>query len=264
MEDHNHSRRDTYFTSFRNQPYNPDQRHREDHENAGYYDRHYNTGGRGGSFDNDRYGYSRDNDYPGRYGHEGKSSGHDYERDFSPSTYGNRDASYRGGSYEGGYGNQGYGGAARTHSSDKFNHGDYRDNGHGERLYSFGGSARDNERQRDGHSSGRDRYADFNNPYDSSTRVNEGQHRGKGPKGYRRSDERIMEEVNDRLADDPHVDACEIEVSVQNGDITLTGTIDDRHAKRRAEDIAESVSGVRNVENRLRVFQEEKNTNSQR
>ncbi len=261
MKDHNQTRRDTYNTSYRNQPNNRDQSYNRGHENEGYYDRHYNTGGRGGSYDNDRYGYSRDNDYPGRYGHEGRSSGHDYERDFSPSVYGNRGTSYRGGSYEGGYGNQGYGGAGRGHSSDNFNRGDYRDTAHGEHLYSFGGSIRDGGRQRNGQSLENDRYSDFQNPYDSATRVNEGQHRGKGPKGYRRSDERIREEVNDRLADDPHVDAREIEVTVQNGDITLTGTIDDRYAKRRAEDIVESVSGVRNVENRLRVFQEEKNSN---
>jgi len=252
MEDHNHSRRDTYYTSYRNQPYNREQSNNRSHESEGYYDRHYNTGGRGGSYDND---------YPGRYGHEGRSSGHDYERDFSPSTYGNRGTSYRGGSYEGGYGNQGYGGASRSRSSDKFNRGDYRDPEHNERLYSFGGSAGDDGRQRDSQSLNSDRYSGFHNPYDSATRVNEGYHRGKGPKGYRRSDERILEEVNDRLADDPYLDAREIEVTVQNGDITLSGTIDDRYAKRRAEDIVESVSGVHNVENRLRIFQEEKNSN---
>jgi osmotically-inducible protein OsmY len=256
MEDHNHSRRDTYYTSYRNQPYNS-QSHSRDHENAGYYDRHYNTGGRGGSYDNDRYGYSHENDYPGRYGSDARSSGHDYKRDFSQSTYGNRGMSYRGGSYEGGYGNKGYGGALRSRSSDNFNRGDYNDTLHRERLYSFGGSTPDNRpQQRDEEN---DRYTGFHDPYESATRVNEGHHRGKGPKGYRRSDERILEEVNDRLADDPYVDATEIEVTVQNGDVTLTGTIEDRHAKRRAEDIVESVSGVRNVENRLRVFQEEKN-----
>lgn len=82
-----------------------------------------------------------------------------------------------------------------------------------------------------------------------------GQYRGKGPRNYSRSDERIREDINDRLSDDPFVDATDIEVTVSNADVTLTGTVDHRSTKRRAEDIAEAVSGVQNVENRLRVGQ---------
>ena len=81
------------------------------------------------------------------------------------------------------------------------------------------------------------------------------EHRGRGPKGYRRSDERIKEDVNDRLSDDYYLDASDVEVSVQNQEVTLTGTVNNRNDKRRAEDLAESVSGVTNVENRLRVKQ---------
>ena len=81
------------------------------------------------------------------------------------------------------------------------------------------------------------------------------QHRGRGPKGYRRSDERIKEDVNDRLGDDYYLDASDVEVMVENTEVTLTGTVKSRSDKRRAEDIAESVSGVTNVENRLRVKQ---------
>lgn len=81
------------------------------------------------------------------------------------------------------------------------------------------------------------------------------EHRGRGPKGYRRSDERIREDVNDRLSDDYYLDASDVEVSVSNTEVTLTGTVNNRNDKRRAEDLAESVSGVSNVENRLRVKQ---------
>ena len=79
--------------------------------------------------------------------------------------------------------------------------------------------------------------------------------RGRGPKGYRRSDERIREDVNDCLGDDYYIDASDIEVTVSNTEVTLTGTVQNRTDKRRAEDIAESVSGVSNVENRLRIKQ---------
>jgi osmotically-inducible protein OsmY len=55
------------------------------------------------------------------------------------------------------------------------------------------------------------------------------------------------------LTDDPYVDATHVEVSVQGGEVTLGGSVDRREDKRRAEDIAERVSGVREVNNRLRV-----------
>ncbi len=78
-------------------------------------------------------------------------------------------------------------------------------------------------------------------------------HRGRGPKNYKRTDSRIEEDVNDRLSDDSWVDATDIEVKVTNGEVVLSGTVNDRFAKRRAEDIVETVSGVSHVENRLRV-----------
>jgi len=89
-----------------------------------------------------------------------------------------------------------------------------------------------------------------------------GQHRGKGPKGYQRSDDRIKEEINDRLTDDSLIDASEIEVEVDNGVVSLAGSVDSRETKRRAEDLAESISGVSNVENRLSVNKE--NTNDRK
>lgn len=80
-------------------------------------------------------------------------------------------------------------------------------------------------------------------------------HRGRGPKGYTRSDERIREDVNDRLSDDAYLDASEIEVSVSDGEVTLIGTVENRIDKRRAEDLADDISGVKNVQNQLRVKQ---------
>ncbi len=80
-------------------------------------------------------------------------------------------------------------------------------------------------------------------------------HRGRGPKGYQRSDERILEDVNDRLTDDPHIDASDIDVSVSSREVTLQGTVRSRFEKRHAEDLAESVSGVTHVQNNLRVQQ---------
>src|SRR5262249_24206887 len=81
----------------------------------------------------------------------------------------------------------------------------------------------------------------------------EGAHRGHGPKNYTRSDDRIREDVNDRLSDDSWLDASEIDVRVDNGEVTLTGTVNTREDKRRAEDLAEQVSGVKHLQNNLRV-----------
>lgn len=78
-------------------------------------------------------------------------------------------------------------------------------------------------------------------------------HRGKGPAGYTRSDERIRENVCEALADDDRVDASNIEVTVKNGEVTLTGTVDDRQSKRIAEECIENLSGVKDVQNQLRV-----------
>lgn len=78
-------------------------------------------------------------------------------------------------------------------------------------------------------------------------------HRGRGPKGYTRSDDRIREDVNDRLTDDHLLDASEVEVRVSSGEVTLTGHVAHRDDKRRAEDIADRVAGVKHVQNNLRV-----------
>ncbi len=78
-------------------------------------------------------------------------------------------------------------------------------------------------------------------------------HRGRGPKGYKRSDERINEDIHERLTDDVYLDASHIEVKVHGGEATLTGAVADRGAKHRAEQIVERVSGVDHVQNNLRV-----------
>lgn len=76
---------------------------------------------------------------------------------------------------------------------------------------------------------------------------------GRGPRNYRRNDERIMDEINERLTHHPDIDAEDVDVRVQDGVVTLEGQVEDKHAKRLAEDIAEEVFGVREIHNQLRV-----------
>ncbi len=78
-------------------------------------------------------------------------------------------------------------------------------------------------------------------------------YRGRGPKNYQRSDERIREDVCERLAMDHDIDASDVEVTVNDAVVLLNGTVNDRHAKRLAEDLSESVRGVKDVQNNLRV-----------
>jgi CBS domain-containing protein len=112
---------------------------------------------------------------------------------------------------------------------------------------------RSNDRRNYGVGPGNTRFG--NDATGSRGEVRRAEHRGRGPKNYQRSDERIREDVNERLMDDPVVDASEIEVAVQNREVTLTGTVRSRNEKRRAEDLAESLPGVSHVQNNLRVGQ---------
>jgi hypothetical protein len=77
--------------------------------------------------------------------------------------------------------------------------------------------------------------------------------RNRGPKGFQRSDERLKDEICERLVQNVNADLSEVEVKVQNGDVTLMGSVQDKHLKRVLEDIAESVLGVKDVNNQLRI-----------
>lgn len=81
-----------------------------------------------------------------------------------------------------------------------------------------------------------------------------GPHAGKGPRGYKRSDDLLKEDVCQRLAQNPQLDASNVEVEVKDGLVTLTGSVDDRQAKRMAEDLVEAIFGVKDVHNQIRVM----------
>ncbi len=83
--------------------------------------------------------------------------------------------------------------------------------------------------------------------------VSNGPYVGYGPSGYARPADRIKDDINDRLTWHSHLDATDINVDVNDGVVTLTGSVDSRRDKRLAEDIADSVSGVQDVNNQLRV-----------
>lgn len=80
-----------------------------------------------------------------------------------------------------------------------------------------------------------------------------GSQRGKGPKGYERSDDRLKEVICERLSDDPDIDASEISINVTGGTVKLTGTVDSRADKYSVEEMVANCSGVKDVDNQLRV-----------
>lgn len=148
----------------------------------------------------------------------------------------------------------------------------HRDNSGGSRYYgtgNLGGYYKGNDRNSQGknaHNQNDDRdwwdrtsdeVASWFGDEDAERRRNrdkmEGPNKGKGPKGYVRSDEKIQDEVNDKLYHDSYVDASDIEVTVTDGEVTLTGTVNDKNTKRRAEDLAEDITGVHDVTNNLKV-----------
>ena len=83
--------------------------------------------------------------------------------------------------------------------------------------------------------------------------LEEGPHTGRGPAGYRRSDERIEEEACARLTRHGWVDATNIEVEVEDGIVTLRGEVEDRRSKRLAEDAVGSIAGVHDVMNMVSI-----------
>jgi hypothetical protein len=76
-----------------------------------------------------------------------------------------------------------------------------------------------------------------------------------GPKGYTRSDERIREDVCDRLSQG-YLDASDVEVTVSGGEVTLQGSVPNRQTKYQIEEITDQVSGVKDVHNRLTLSRE--------
>jgi osmotically-inducible protein OsmY len=163
--------------------------------------------------DDDRYGQDRQRNYATGQGGQGYG-GQGYRG--TNQGYGSQQG-YGGQNYGGqGYGGQGYGGQS-----------------YGGQRYGMSGMG--------GQGSGDQNYGRM------------GEHRGRGPRNYTRADERIRDDVNDRLTDDGWLDATEIEIKVTSGEVILTGTVNSREDKRRAEDVVEAVSGVKHVQNNLRV-----------
>jgi osmotically-inducible protein OsmY len=100
---------------------------------------------------------------------------------------------------------------------------------------------------------GRADRADEATPREIDLRPGHGRFFGRGPKNYHRTDERIREEICDRLTTHPDIDASDLEIDVAKGVVTMTGTVETSHEKRIADLIADDVAGVDDVNNMVKV-----------
>lgn len=181
-------------------------------------------------------GRQRGSEYGTGYGREG-DLGSGYGRRYDPEDYG---------------ANQSYGGPSRSYDVDSsWNRGQ---NLSGHRNQGWQGSHRDSPRFGQGEYYGRP-YGSEAQSYgrQSQFRQSRQSYSGYGPKGYRRSDERLQEEICETLTHHPGIDASEIEISVKNGEVTLSGSVDDRRAKRMIAEEVEEIWGVSDVTNQIRV-----------
>ncbi len=207
-----------------------------------------------------RSSYNDDNDNQ-RFAQRSDAYGDPSENRFeNDRPWADQDRDYRGGSsglgrnrdYQSEWSGSGASGSPGNYDQDRFN----------ARERGAGGYGQD----RSGSSYGSGSYGSGSGSYGSDPRgsdllgssgyssANRGaSYSGRGPKGYTRSDERIREDVCERLSDNDDVDASEIEVQVKDRKVTLSGSVQNRRMKHIAEDLAEAVSGVDDVDNRISV-----------
>jgi osmotically-inducible protein OsmY len=187
----------------------------------------------------------------GAYGQPGYGQGGYGQGGFGPGAYGQPGFGQTG--YSGAYGQGPYGQGRQSQGMQ----GGRGESGYGESGYGEGRVAWPEQRE----SYGRQREP---RPGGSGQERQRGQFAGRGPKGYKRSDDRIREDVNEELTRNPDLDATDIEVKVESGEVTLSGTVDDRRAKRLAEELAERCSGVHEVHNQLRIDHAQSQSGSER
>jgi hypothetical protein len=168
-----------------------------------------------------------------------------------------------------GYGQSGYGGSGQGGYGGRFGQGNFGQGGYGQGGYGQGGSGYGQGGYGQG-SFGQGSYGQGSygqNPSGQgsfgqgayggqewgSSHGSGGQRHGRGPKGYKRSDERLKEDISERLMQSYQIDAAEVSVEVQNGKVTLDGSVPERRMKHMIEDLVDDCPGVQDIDNRVRV-----------
>lgn len=68
------------------------------------------------------------------------------------------------------------------------------------------------------------------------------------------SDDRISDDVRQRLASNPDVRGAALEVTVKDGVVTIQGRVHTEKGRKKATEIAKKVKGVVNVDNQLKLY----------
>ena len=74
-----------------------------------------------------------------------------------------------------------------------------------------------------------------------------------GPKGYQRSDERLREDISERLMEAQYIDSSDVTVEVAGAKVVLDGTVPERRMKHAIEDLVDACPGVQDIENKVRI-----------
>jgi osmotically-inducible protein OsmY len=199
-----------------------DERHvgRDEGQSRRYGGEAYGEGGRGqGYYSGGVYGESQrggQGSYPDQEQWRGESGRAFYGRRDEQSGYGGMRGGY-GGGWESGQGGGG-----------QYGQGQYEAERYGER----------------GWESGRER---------GGIRGTVGRLFGRGPKGYKRSDERIKEDICERLWRSDNVDSSEVTITVKEGEVTLSGTVPERWMRHEIENIVDDSMGVKEIDNSIRI-----------
>lgn len=211
---------------------NRDGGYRNSNAGIGYNDDYQTTDTRNSGYGRTGYNETRFNDYPNesyRTGRRENFTGESFNGGYEPAAWMGNRATREMGERD----RQNWNRDLRTSNNG------YSNNWNSESWKDYGAGGDESRRQ-----TSRSSEFDFN-PSSS--------HRGKGPKGYTRSDDRVREEVSDALEQDHWIDASEIEVNVKDGIVTLSGQVGTRKMKRLAEDCVSDLRGVKDVINTIQV-----------
>lgn len=255
------------------------------------FEQNASSGRTAGGDDRQPYSQNSYGRYPGQQrrggrDNEGRSSGDEprwseprygQREPYNPPGYGNA-PSYRGSRYSESqygsdrsrraYGNENYersrfGGAGLESGFDRggaFGEGPFADTSEAPRFYGTGNYADGGASYGGGYDErqGQRRYGSL---YGSEEQHLEEQYRApqqryrSGPKGYTRSDDRLREEISERLMMADSIDSSDVTIVVKEAKVTLEGSVPNRRMKHAIEDLADQCPGVQDVDNRIRVQQ---------
>lgn len=176
------------------------------------------------------------------------------QSDFGRNEHGGVPNYYRGsGRFDESFGDRGYSERGREGWGQSQSGQNYGQGSGGDYGRAMGGQARANWPQRH----------DYSSTYGNSPSSNYGSGGGlsgakrQGPKGYTRSDDRLKDDVCDRLMQHHELDISAISIEVQDGKVTLEGSVPDRWMKHHIEDVVDGCNCVKDVENRIRISRDE-------